>query len=266
MDLFSACLALTLPQSPCLVGPTASWRGVHASVGPLLDAGFPTFRAGVRGRAQVEHPVGASRVFAQADGAVAFAPSALGIPGPRLEASLALPVGFDVHGIGLSYAPIAYLDTQRTSQISGAIALTTRRGNARWVLRVENDYLAWRHRDEWRTAAIESHVYIDRDGLLLGFGFETKIWTATTTGLPSLSAGEIYDLSGQHGEGWSHGIACLAVTVQAARVCVGVDSEGIRDRVQNRFHDRIDDGQLAPLDRAPEPYIRLSFNPSSAAY
>lgn len=261
--LFGICAASALP--PCITGAHADQGILHAAVGPQVDAGFPTFRAGIHGRLTLDGgaPTG---VFVQADASLTGAATGLGLPGPRLEGSIALPVGFRVGGFGLSYEPILYLDTQATSQLSGAITLSVERGRYAWLYRFENDYLGSRHRDEWRTAAIETHLFIEHDDLRWGVGVETKVWTATTHGLASLSTGEAYDLSGQHGEGWSHGIACLAVTIESTRLCVGWDSEGIRDSIQNRFHELIDDGALPRLDRSGQPYVRLSFNPSRASY
>lgn len=261
--LLGTCTVLTL--GPCLPGPSLERGALHLAVGPSVDAGYPTFRAGVHGRIGVGEPL-RDGLSVQLDVGLLAGANDLGIPGPRLQTIASLPVGIRLGGIGLAYEPIAYLDTLGTSQLSGALTVSAVRGPNAWSLRVENDYLAFRSRDEWRTAAIETHLLIQGERLRWGVGLETKIWTASTTGLASLDAGQSYDLSGQHGEGWSHGIACVAVTVQSVRVCAGWDSEGIRDVIQNRFHDLIDDGRLPRLQRAGQPYLRISHGALRTSY
>ncbi|MEN0060679.1 MAG: hypothetical protein AAGA48_00945 [Myxococcota bacterium] len=95
-----------------------------------------------------------------------------------------------------------------------------------------------------------------------------RFWTASTRPLESLDYPGVYDLSGQTGEGFSHGIFCLAVLVGPVQGCVGWDAEGIRNLVQNEFIHRrvVNDGIIPTVDRPGRPYLRLTLNPNGLAF
>lgn len=241
---------------------------IGVRLAPTADVGWPVNRAGVRAELSWSSTGDATRLHVGATGRVLGAVNDLGVPGPRVDAAVSLPLVLQLGAVGLGYEPIVYVDTKGTSQPSAALSLVVRTDPVDAVLRLENDFLARPlGSDEFRTGAAEVHLRFRGARPRWGIGAEVRFWTASTRGLGELDWGETYDLTGQRGEGRSHGIACLAVTVGAVRACAGWDAEAIRDAVQNRFvHQLIDDGSIPRVSRAPGPYLRVTLNPGGLAY
>ncbi len=242
-------------------------------VAPTLDAGFPASRVGVHARVGTEWSRGRGRLGLGLQASAYAFTRDFGLPGPRLGGAAVLPLQLGYGELAVSYAPIAYVDTRGTSQPSAALRLAWDRGPWTAWLRVENDFfLSPIGSDEFRTGAgelvLRVHGPVD-----WGIGGEVKFWTASTRAVRAarrddpLQYGDVYDLSEARGAGFSHGIACLAVHVEALSACIGVDAEGIRDLVQNRLiHRAIDDGIIPTVDRRPRPYVRVSLNPGGLSF
>ena len=272
VPLLAACLPAFSPAGapgdpPCVLGSRMEQGPWVLQLGPTLDLGLPVNRGGARARAVGTWSTGAARAHAGLDLAAHVVARDLGVPGVSLGAALSAPVGIELHGVGLAWEPIGYLDSRGTSHVSGAVTVSARRGGAAWHFRHENDYVMVFGHDGLRTAAVDTHLFVHTGRFVWGIGAEMKLWTASTEGIDKLDHGQVYDLRGQRGEGFSHGILCLAVTVGPARACVGWDAEGIRDTIQNDWvHRLVNDGIIAPLDREPRHYVRVTLNPPRTSY
>ncbi|WP_412061726.1 polymorphic toxin type 23 domain-containing protein [Rubrivirga sp. IMCC45206] len=190
--------------------------------------------------------------------AVAFGPPVRRATGDVLQPS--------VRRHELAYALLGYLDSDGTSQASGGIRY--RLATARSVVEVayENDAFAHLLRDEFRTAAIRVRVVRTDRETPAGLGLRAVLWTGTTAGLGRLTRNETYDLSGQLGGAYSHGILALDAVYGGLTLSLGVDAEGVRSAIQNTFHRLIDDGQIPRRDRAPRLFIRLALNEGGGLY
>jgi len=159
----------------------------------------------------------------------------------------------------LSYYSSWYLTTDGTSQLSGGVSY-----NLAWAANVfdviiENDFLAWRRRDEYRTGALSLRYRVVAGGRALGVGCTLLLWTGTTTGLGRLDRNEVYDLSAQRGGKYSHGVLSLDLLYDAWRLSLGYDSDRIRSAVQDRLHELIDDGRIPRVDRADRIFVQLGL-------
>lgn len=208
----------------------------------------------------------------------------LGIPGDWLEtdAGMGLELSFggerwthDVHrgpehrrAHAVSYTLLGYASTDGTSQLSGALAYHGARAGGGVVSVVfENDFLALQRLDRFRTFALQARYQRPRaDGTVVGAGTSLVLWTGTTEGLGLLHRGERYDLSGQYGGAYSHGILALDLYHGPLRLSLGYDAERIRTVVQNSFHYLIDDGYIPALDRSGRLYLQLSLNDLGPLY
>lgn len=248
-----------------LSGQLGSAEGALA---PTADIGWPVNRVGVNGGLWWSPEAGIVTFRVGLQGSVYGMANDLGLPGPRVGTAASLPLGLRVGPVGFGYEPIAYVDTRGTSQPSAAASLFVVTDRVDAIYRFENDFLARPlGDDEFRTGAAELHVRFRGSRITWGVGGEMRFWTASTRGLEADAYDEVYDLTGAPGEGFSHGIVCLAVTVGPVRTCAGWDAEGIRDAVQNRFvHRAIDVARVPTLDRAPQPYLRVTLNPSGLSY
>jgi Bacterial toxin 23 len=159
----------------------------------------------------------------------------------------------------LSYYLSWYATTDRTNQFSGGVSYTAAWGANAIDVILENDVLAWQRRDEYRTGAVALRYRVNSSGRSLGVGSTLLLWTGTTAGLGFLKRGEVYDLSGQRGGAYSHGLISLDFLYDAWRVSVGYDSDRIRSAVQDKLHDLIDDGRIANVDRANRIFIQLGL-------
>lgn len=213
-------------------------------------------------------------------GAEALA-SDLGIPGAALGGQADVGIGYAfgrshprsgaearpprTHEV--SYALIGYLDTDRTSQLSGA--LRYRHTRAGWALGIEfeNDALAQQLLDRYRTFAFRIHLVQRGTEVPLGIGLRTVVWTGTTQGLGRRGRDDVYDLSGQYGGAYAHGILALDLVRDGLTVSLGIDSEAIRSTLQNSFHYLIDDGQIPRLANRPaRVFIRIALNEAGGLY
>lgn len=144
---------------------------------------------------------------------------------------------------GLAYNYLWYFDEAGTSQRSGAFGLHLKQ----FFIAMENDVFGGQARDRFRTAILYAHY---RTALFTYFT-ECYIWTGETRGSTWIKAPsgnfpygyrELTDLPyGKTSHGiWSFGVHAHLFFQQQLSVKIGVDSEGIRNLVQNRFgHDLI---------------------------
>jgi len=162
-----------------------------------------------------------------------------------------------------------YLCTDLTGQWTASLGVELILGKNRFVISQENDHwLFHTWDDKYRTAGGEISWWtllpevtfqsgnIYPLGIMAGF----LLWTADTKGLPTVGPGEYYDMSGLYGENCSHGIAYLALQVGGVRLSVGLDSEEIRDSLQNGLHRLMGYGLIPKVDRPDSLYLQLSFN------
>ncbi len=201
----------------------------------------------------------------------------LGIPGPSVGAQGLVELGYAFgpshpsHPAGraheAAYYLVAYLDTDRTSQLSGG--LRYRRTAGTWSLGVqfENDALAQQLLDRYRTFALRvRYLRLDRP-VPVGVGARAVVWAGTTEGLGRLGRDEVYDLRGQRGGDQAHGVLALDLVLGALTLSLGADSEGIRSTLQNSFHYLIDDGQIPRLpDRPARLFVRIALHETGGLY
>jgi len=159
----------------------------------------------------------------------------------------------------LSYYLSGYASTDETSQLSGGISYCVAWGVDAVDVILENDFLAWRLRDEYRTGALAVRYRTAARGASIGVGATLLLWTGTTAGLGLLHRGEVYELSEQHGGAYSVGLVSLDFLYDAWRISVGYDSDSIRSATQGRLHDLIDDGRIARVERADRVFLQLGL-------
>lgn len=265
-------------MSPCASVAWSCWWGLHHDAegvvyeaGPAVELGSPANRVGAQARVAWEFPSRRLWIGLGAEGNVFLAQRELGIPGPGASSAWTVPLSLGVRvgqaAVGASYEPILYVDSHGTSQATGAVTLFAHGPGASWHYRFENDILGGLGDDEFRTAGSETYLRFRLRGHTVAVGGELALWTATTRGLDPLEWGEVYDLQGQVGYGYSHGVLCLGVAFDAWAACVGVDAERVRDTFQNRLvHRAIDDGSLPMIDRPDALYVRLGVNPSRFSF
>jgi len=218
----------------------------------------------------------------------------LGIPGEGWEnmtgLALTLSLGRSVHevpwpvlpnrlpGKGLFnvfYQYNNYLCTDLTSQWTASLGVELNLGKNRFQISQENDHwLFHTWDDKYRTAGGEISWWtllpeetfqsgnIYPLGVMVGF----LLWTADTKGLSAVGPGEYYDMSGLYGENCSHGIAYLALQVGGIRLSLGLDSENIRDALQNGLHRLMGYGLIPKVDRPDSLYLQLSVNRGDRLY
>lgn len=144
------------------------------------------------------------------------------------------------HEYALSYASIWYFDNVHTSQRSGAFGLQLKKIN----VKIENDAFAGIATDRFRTGLFQIN-FLDS---LVNFGTGFYIWTGETTGVPSKQfpfnrSKKYKDVSSLLYGKTSHGIWFLSgqihiLNAQFIQLKLGIDSEEIRNTIQNRFlHD-----------------------------
>ncbi len=281
LRLGAVALLLAAPASAQLRWPVRA-AGPSAEVAATAKAGTHENALGLRVGASWSLPLGARahdvvvRAGAEAEGLA----QDLGIAGPALGAHADLSVGYAFGRTHrrrgaearpprtheLAVALIGYLDTDSTSQWSGA--LRYRRTRPAWALDVvfENDALAQQLLDRYRTFALRVQVLRRDTAVPIGLGLRAVVWTGTTEGLGRLGRDESYDLSGQYGGDRSHGILALDVVRGDLTLSLGLDSEAIRSTLQNSFHYLIDDGQIPRLDRPPRVFVRIALNEAGGLY
>ena len=254
-------------------------------VGGALAAAVGTHETALGLRTHIEVPVARRErvaVLVRFDAEVEGLVADLGIPGAGVggEPGVELAVAFgpavrvptadvlrrSVRRHEVAYALVGYLDTDGTSQASGAVRYRLATPSTVFEVAYENDALAHRLRDEFRTAAVRVAVVRTDGPAPVGLGLRLALWTGTTAGLGRLTRDEVYDLSGQLGGDATHGVLALDAIRGGLTVSLGVDSEGLRAAVQNAFHRLIDDGQIPRRDRAPRLYVRLALNDGGGLY
>lgn len=144
------------------------------------------------------------------------------------------------HDYSISFASIWYNDNARTSQRSGAFGIQVKKIS----LILENDAFAGIATDRFRTG----FFHMKYKDSLFNIGSGIYIWTGETTGvsvkrIPNSIDKKYKDISTLSYGRTSHGIWYLdgelsLANAQLFQMKVGVDSEEIRNTVQNRlFHD-----------------------------
>ncbi len=162
------------------------------------------------------------------------------------------------NGIGYSY--IWYLDSKKTSQRSGALAIHTKNLS----ILFENDLFAGQGKDRFRTGALE--IYHLEEGIKYQIGL--KLWTGETKGLHWEKEDRkntpygYADLSKLPYGKTSHGILYTGIHfelpyLQTGHLHMGIDGEQIRHIIQNRLtHDLI--GLPKKMVRKTPNYPRLN--------
>lgn len=160
-----------------------------------------------------------------------------------------------------------YASTDLTHQFSAGVNYTLAQGNMLVCMGVENDALAFLGLDEYRTAAFVADVKWIRYKYLWGVGLELLLWTGSTKGLDRLDYGQEYNMEGQHGSQYSHGILSLRLHFRQFTVKVGYDADGIRKAVQNTSHWLINDGIIPRGSESRDRlYVQLAINTEGWLY
>ncbi|MEM1220766.1 MAG: polymorphic toxin type 23 domain-containing protein [Bacteroidota bacterium] len=173
-----------------------------------------------------------------------------------------------LRGHHLTYYGTHYASTDGTSQFSGGLRYQFFVGHKVQVqFHMENDFLAWRQRDEYRSGGSTIDVRWKGKKHWLGLGVGSMIWTGTTTGLPFLDFGQEYNMTNQYGSEYSHGIVYLNLHFNAFTLALGYDADSLRRRLQDPIHALIDDGTI-PGGTLNEPglFILLSWNAADWIY
>ncbi len=201
--------------------------------------------------------------------------SYLGIPG-RSEAGvgeLAVTYGFGrenrfpsnpfLHAgpgtFNFSYHYNWYFSTDRTNQATGRFAYEWVGARNKLKLQLENDFYTPPFLDEFRTAAGELEYLHAFPNTIGGIAAGYTLWTGATHGLKPVDGTKSLDLSGQYGGRYSHGIVYVSLIWGVARFSVGLDSESIRDALQNTVHRLSNYYTLPKLDRKDRWYFQVSL-------
>ena len=132
---------------------------------------------------------------------------------------------------------------------------------------IENDALAFRGLDEFRTGAGSLDYLWERNNTLIGIGIGMLLWTGTTKGLPNLDFGQQYNMTGQFGSEYSHGILSLRLHYDAFMLEFGYDADSIRRGIQDTIHEWIDDGTIpAGTEARNRFFLSLRLNASDWLY
>lgn len=159
------------------------------------------------------------------------------------------------------------LDTQATSQWTGAFLFSYSHPGFTFRLLLENDALALQGLDQYRTGAAEISLHFGHSPHTWGIGLGVILWTGTTKGLANLDFGQTYNMSGQHGATSSHGVVFLSLYYRFLKLSLGWDAEAIRDTVQYQWiHRLIDDGRIPSVKRPDRIFFQLQINPTSTLY
>jgi hypothetical protein len=145
-----------------------------------------------------------------------------------------------LHDYSISFASIWYNDNARTSQRSGAFGIQVKKIS----LNLENDAFAGIATDRFRTGFFQ----VKYKDSLFNIGSGIYIWTGETSGvsakrIPNSIDKKYKDISTLPYGRTSHGIWYIegemrVANAQLFQMKVGLDSEEIRNTVQNRFlHD-----------------------------
>ncbi len=256
------------------------------SVGAAATAKVGTHETALGARVHAAVPVVSGRrvaVLGRAGLGVEGLVEDLGIPGASVGAQpgveLAVAFGAPVRSATgdalqpsvrrheVAYAVLRYLDPDGTSQWSGGVRYRLATPGRVVEVAYENDALAHQLLDRFRTAAIRARVVRTIGDVPVGVGVRAVIWTGTTEGLGRLGRDEAYDLSGQLGGAFPHGIVALDVMRGGLTVSLGLDSEAIRSAIQNSFHTLIDDGQIPRIEGRPaRVVVRLALNEGGGLY
>ena len=283
----AALLVLALGLLPARAQTSAAWLdGSARTVGVAATAKAGTHENAVGVRVYGAAPVldGAGRSLALRGGlGVEALATDLGIPGPSVGAQPSLEVALaagpavrsptgdvlqpSVRRHELAYTLLAYLDADGTSQAVGGLRYRYAAPAAVVELAYENDALVPPVRDQYRTAAIRLRYLRTGGGVPVGVGLRAVLWTGTTEGLGKLGRDESYDLTGQRGAEHPHGILAVDLVRGGLTASVGIDSEGVRDAIQNTWHDLIDRGAIPVREGRPARlFVRLALNEGGGLY
>lgn len=155
----------------------------------------------------------------------------------------------------LGYHYMHYASTDKTSQFSGGISCLVVFDKFLLETTLENDFFAFLNLDEYRTAAYSIDFFFLKKNKLYGVGLENIQWTGTTTGARNLRDG-VYDMSGQHGGEYSHGIVALRLHFGKIMVKLGYDSNALRKLFQDNLHKFI---KVRTIPKGSKSRDRLYF-------
>lgn len=162
------------------------------------------------------------------------------------------------YNLGFHY--MHYASTDKTSQFSGGASFLIAFDKFLIETTLENDFFAFLGLDEYRTAAYSMDFFFLKKNKLYGVGLENIQWTGTTTGARTLPGG-VYDMSGQYGGEYSHGIVALRLHFGNIMLKLGYDSDAIRKLFQDNLHKfikvRTIPGGSKSQDRI---YFQISLN------
>ena len=130
----------------------------------------------------------------------------------------------------------------------------------------ENDFMAFRLLDEFRTFASEVNYKRNYHNNILGLGLSFFLWTGTTKGLGFLHKNEQYNLTTQYGGKYANGVFALKIYYNNFDFGIGYDSEKIRTVIQNNFHKIIDDGMLPAINKKNRIYLQLNLYDFGSLY
>ncbi len=161
--------------------------------------------------------------------------------------------------VNFSYRYNQYLSTDGTSQATGRFGGEWVGARNKLKLQIENDFYAPPFLDQYRTAAGGLEYLHAFPGAIGGIAAGYMLWTGTTNGLKPVAGTSHFDLSGQYGGRYSHGIAYASLIWGVARMSVGLDSEDIRDALQNTVHRMVGYYTLPKLTRKDKWYFQVSL-------
>jgi hypothetical protein len=152
------------------------------------------------------------------------------------------------HNIGFYYA--GYLSNDNTSQVSGGWQYSYVGNNSKIRMRYENDWYGFRFTDEFRTSAVQVDYFRLVSSHILGAGTGFILWTGRT--------------EDSFGTAYSHGILYLSMSYGGIGLQFGMDSEKIRDFIQNKYHQITGVRTIPLVERSDRFYFQLSvFNMGS---
>jgi hypothetical protein len=152
-----------------------------------------------------------------------------------------------------------YLTTDGTSQATGRFGYEWAGDRDKLKLQVENDRYSLPARDEFRTAAGELEYLHAFPRAIGGVAAGYMLWTGATHGLRPAEGTDSFDLTGQLGDRYSHGIVFVSLIWGIARLSVGYDSEAIRDALQNTAHRLTDYYTIPKLERKDRWFFQVSL-------
>ncbi|MEM1270347.1 MAG: polymorphic toxin type 23 domain-containing protein [Bacteroidota bacterium] len=191
--------------------------------------------------------------------------SDLGMPGPKATGASALGVRVRLGSIHtlrheVAYRMLYYGSTDETSHWSGSISYAIVTPSYRLEGIYENDNLAWQGHDSYRTFAGRIRMLWPNGAEgAYGIGASVLFWTGSIQGLGYGKRGQFYDMTGQHGGQYSHGIVSLDGYLHGWKLSVGIDAEAIRTVPQDVLHWVVEKSRIPAVDRPTRLYVQLGW-------